>query len=683
MSALGSQTSLETVEFNIKKDANRMTVKIAALVDASQGRFSAAHDALNRDTLEGGKEAARSLLAPCKDAIALLDLVSQAHPAISAVAAVFKIIVQLELDRQDNDRRIAVLYFQMTDLLFVLSYLNPVFEEEDQVQDKLRLELDKIKEIIDQFGNFCDVYYKHKSIVRTILSGKYKGRLAEFSERFSKHKENLQSLVSHKSAVNVSSIKRHLDRVVCKLDAVLEVIETSGAREEEVATLVHRYGGKATVLQNDRKLDQLFRALGEELTSSVKYALRSDLDDILEANVSMYNLKVEAIGRRIEDAIDRSTETVLLRLDSGPHDAIEDEDIRARWRNTCKVRHFVDGKLKKALVLPSSLKLALAVQHHYAKQFAMHHLVHGEPHPDKWTLHFISKVIFYPAIGDAIDADGSGFVSIHEVNRFFKHRPTGWKSSEWLAYWGIGWYRNAITYKKWCLQLLNSIEDSERMVHPGNLPFVANYLGKNCIGDIRLIVESTYTNTLSVLGQSVDLSHERFQFLRREKMEQEIEMVRSRLINTKFQIDSPLAVAAICGTSQLEHTFLCTLSVILMHHRQVIRLAEGVMISEQEFTTMVTTITNATTAFESRLNVLLECWRQQRIQARLQLQSFASGLFEDWWVVYYEDDTEDEDESYLADIRNYEMNPESDAEERDASSIHRVDCRDTGTDTAG
>ncbi|EEB99464.1 hypothetical protein MPER_00858, partial [Moniliophthora perniciosa FA553] len=50
------------------------------------------------------------------------------------------------------------------------------------------------------------------------------------------------------------------------------------------------------------------------------------------SNVSLYELKVEATGKKIQDAVDRSTETILLKLDAGPHDHIEDEDIRTVWR---------------------------------------------------------------------------------------------------------------------------------------------------------------------------------------------------------------------------------------------------------------------------------------------------------------------------------------------------------------
>lgn len=75
--------------------------------------------------------------------------------------------------------------------------------------------------------------------------------------------------------------------------------------------------------------------------------------------------------------------------------------------------------------------------------------------PDHWTLSILSKVICqyaaimrllligrlllilcmldHPAIGDAIDEDGSGFISVHEVNHFLKKLPDSWTVPQWFA----------------------------------------------------------------------------------------------------------------------------------------------------------------------------------------------------------------------------------------------------------
>ncbi|KAJ6610271.1 hypothetical protein B0H10DRAFT_1953978 [Mycena sp. CBHHK59/15] len=51
-----------------------------------------------------------------------------------------------------------------------------------------------------------------------------------------------------------------------------------------------------------------------------------------------------------------------------------------------------------------------------------------------WTLFVLSKVTYHPAIADAIDEDGSGFISIHEINSFIQGRPKKWSVDQWLTF---------------------------------------------------------------------------------------------------------------------------------------------------------------------------------------------------------------------------------------------------------
>jgi hypothetical protein len=89
-----------------------------------------------------GKEAVSNLLAPIKDVLNCLDLVSQVHPAVGVAVGIIKVrssgftvsiptktsskvVVQLELDRLDNDKHIAGLYVSMVsdfDLLSSIYY---------------------------------------------------------------------------------------------------------------------------------------------------------------------------------------------------------------------------------------------------------------------------------------------------------------------------------------------------------------------------------------------------------------------------------------------------------------------------------------------------------------------------------------------------------------------------------
>jgi hypothetical protein len=71
-----------------------------------------------------------------------------------------------------------------------------------------------------------------------------------------------------------------------------------------------------THIQNDEALDKIAASMGETLDSSIKYNLRANLDTALRSNVSLYELKVEAAGKKIEEAVDRSTEMILSKASS-------------------------------------------------------------------------------------------------------------------------------------------------------------------------------------------------------------------------------------------------------------------------------------------------------------------------------------------------------------------------------
>ena len=47
--------------------------------------------------------------------------------------------------------------------------------------------------------------------------------------------------------------------------------------------------------------------------------------------------------------------------------------------------------------------------------------------------HLLLGFTVHPAIGDAIDEDGSGYLSVTEVDQFFEKKPKEWSSAEWIA----------------------------------------------------------------------------------------------------------------------------------------------------------------------------------------------------------------------------------------------------------
>lgn len=125
-----------------------------------------------------------------------------------------------------------------------------------------------------------------------------------------------------------------------------------------------------------------------------------------------------------------------------------------KWRLSCKTRHFVDGTFHRVNRFISDIHVASALHHYYVQKFTQYRKMTGETHKDQWTLRFTGRVIckwilpspaevlvnlteptpaVQPAIGDAIDMDASGYVSIDEVNRFTAHCPLNWSIPVFLA----------------------------------------------------------------------------------------------------------------------------------------------------------------------------------------------------------------------------------------------------------
>jgi|ERR1700685_3240068 hypothetical protein len=82
---------------------------------------------------------------------------------------------------------------------------------------------------------------------------------------------------------------------------------------------------------------------------------------------------------------------------------------------------------------------------------------------------------------------------------------------------------------------------------------------------------------------------------------------------------------------------LCLISLLLKRHKDILDMAQTLILSEMEFVAMTSSIYNILTAFETRFNNLLECWRQQRLDTHLQLSSFAGGMYERWYKELYGD----------------------------------------------
>ncbi|KAJ7036710.1 hypothetical protein C8F04DRAFT_1094154 [Mycena alexandri] len=622
-------------------DKEKVAATVGPLITVGMQNLTKAQtvvdDLVASDAWSVAKENVTAVLAPAKDVIVILDSVTKYIPAIMVAESVLSVIIKHELERHENDRNILVVYHTMTVFWFTLCDLQAIFRaDRKHIKDSLDNFFQAVSQTMHDFGNFRDVYYRHGHFARTLRSSEYRTKLTGFGQAFTEHKTNLQFILTESSALqlndmsaDVTNVSAKLDVVTAKLEQAMAFISRPTPLELSVAKQVQDNGGDKA-LQDPTFLNQLAKStfgVEDGLSSQVHASLRQGLDEALTANMPMFTLKVEAAQKEISDAVERSTETLLHQLNSGPYQLIKDEDIKAvwqsmNWRISCKARHFVD-----------------AVHNHFAQQFGEHRHKAGEVHPQQWTLNILSQVIYYPSISDAIDDDGSGYISVSEVNHFFKSRPKEWSAVEWLAFWAAGWKQNALAYKTRCKRLFSELEASARTVLPQNRRHVKSYIKTSGLSELWLVVNSLSADGIAHRATHQSPETEPLNTLRAEIMHKETTHIRSRLERIQYQLESPETVLAVLGTHRLEGFILCFLELILERHRQVIDAANTLVLGEREFDTMTFSLQNLVAAFGTRYHTLTENWKQQRLDTGFLMQWFAGGIFNEWHEIFQDHPT--------------------------------------------
>lgn len=614
--AMTSSIHVDELGEHIRRQEESKGYRIRELVSSTQEKLEKANQVVAKveelaEPWKVSKTIVGDLLAPAKEIVNLLDAVAEIHPVIKVVAGVAKVVIQMELQRHDNDKQVAVVYLTMSSLLFLLSDLDPIFGDDEHLHSQLQKRLEDIGLTVTDFGNFCEVYYRQKGFIKTLRSGKYKDKLSEYAGQFDEHKTELHALLAAQSAMTIRDVRMDVNKVI-------SLLEARSDKEKKLEALVEGMGGLDAVVKDDKKLDELAKKLDEKIDASMRRNIKAGLDDVLKDNQKVFSLKIDFVKNQLEESVDKSTKTLLNRLDAGPHEFIEDEDIKAVWkdmqsRTSAKTRVFLD-----------------AVHGYFQRKFAEHEAQTGQKHADAWTLHFLSKIIFYPAIGDAIDEDSSGFVSVHEVNQFLKSKPAGMNCSTiaWIAFWAVGPYKTDVEHQSRIKIMTSDLEAAHDQVLPQNAKRVKYLAGLT--KDLAFV--SVYENILAFLGEDEDGddAYEAMEHLRVTWRNLEMKRIKANLDRVQYRLKGADYVSLVLDGRRLEHYLMTLVYLLLYRHLQIVKLARTQTVSVAEFVDMRDTWDWVFVAFGKRLDILVEIWRQQRLDIENQLKCYSGGLFEDW-----------------------------------------------------
>ncbi|KAF7318332.1 hypothetical protein HMN09_00342000 [Mycena chlorophos] len=588
------------------------------------------------------KERTKKILNTLQQVTSVLGGLAELDPRAKAVVGVLSGVLQLEFDRRENDENIVAICHNMVAMVYVLRFLTTeVLGDDEDLSTQLDDRISEMTQLITDFGDFADLYYtKFKlSVVRFIRATEFKQKLTQFNTAFFENQEQLQFLLN----VRAAEIQRH---VAADAEAALHNTELilahlgqpTTSKEKDAVSKVLQHRNLETIVDDPEAMKELAGAFGESMTATVASAVRGDLEELLSANLNQFNLKLEGAKNEINAAIGRSTDTIMHKLESGPHELIEEEDVRTVWKDnqfrmSVKVRLFVD-----------------AIRDHFAVKLSRETAESGVVPVDKWALDILSKGIYHSAIGEAIDEDSSGYLSVHEVNRFFV-RKQNYTVLTWLAFWAVGWQHLTLISSDKVSDVLDDIEARSKKVQSSS-----NYDDR-----VKAAIKE-YTVTIKCLqallswGKVVaegdssfidDLNQDTTAELEdavSEAMNKTEESFTTQLEKLDFFLNDPALLPAITGQSDLriEQVIMSLLAVILPVH--LAELAENIPTVKdsdeaidqwtEKIERLDTTLTILCVEFHFRMKSLIRSWRAQRLDLELQMHSYASGLFAGWYKEY-------------------------------------------------
>ncbi|THV02085.1 hypothetical protein K435DRAFT_792880 [Dendrothele bispora CBS 962.96] len=145
---------------------------------------------------------------------------------------------------------------------------------------------------------------------------------------------------------------------------------------------------------------------------------------------------------------------------------------------------------------------------------------------------------FQPTIGDAVDEYGSGYVSVHEINRFYESRRSGWSVEVLIAYGS-----------KPVVRL--DEHRAKRMLRP-NRKYFGSYFSIGCLPELWTIVNSLNTDTFRYRGTDMRMEYEALGEVRAGVMDATMKFFQDRLESVKYRITTAEEVNAIMGTTRVE-----------------------------------------------------------------------------------------------------------------------------------
>ncbi|KAJ7617951.1 hypothetical protein FB45DRAFT_932998 [Roridomyces roridus] len=565
-----------------------------------------------------------------------LDALGQLHPFVGVVVLAFKLVITLDITRRQNNKKVLAVKIQMQELMCILFQLRHMRDPEEKgpdgttLSDRFASLMQAIAKDITACGSACDVYMKKSFLAKTLKSKIYESRLAGYVTLFATHKRDIEFALSMHTALGVDLVNKKLDgqdehfQVIEEtMEAIFRKLDTP--RERDVQKIIDDNGGPKACCDNDSTLQELVLKSGEggDIASArrlVAKELSEDVDELFRRNGELFDRKLEAQNKQLADTISVTGEHIITVLSGGAHDKILDPDMQAiwkdqGWRSSVKARHFV-----------------LALNDYYTDELSKLDHAKAAPTPtspvfsdagamdDRWALAYIN-VTHLQHILEAVDDDGTGYVSIKEANDFATSRPEGWSLLSWVAFWAAGWHATVTWYKNRIYVLLNAMLSLVRRVKSGNRQAADKYLYGSAMARVELLLRSTRSAPETAYD---DL---RLTKVADDFQEAEEKKLKDKLEGLVYELDDVDTIRLLTGPRRIERYLFPLLHLLLRRHYDIIRLAHLHILHDSEWDVMSASLTAVFKAVDERVANIEAIFKATSADVHDRLRHFAFGMF--------------------------------------------------------
>ncbi|KAJ3573154.1 hypothetical protein NP233_g2616 [Leucocoprinus birnbaumii] len=550
-----------------------------------------------------------------------------------------------------------------------VSVKNPteVMPDGSILKDQLQNLMEEIIPDLKSFGQLCDHYLKKSFVARTLKSKIYEARLQTFGNKFIEYKDQLDKaltvhialvveVVNNKLDDNTSLLRSLSDKVDNALTTIFRKLDTP--REKEVMDFILENGGPDVITKRGDLVRRLVDKSGETLTSladkarpsgkseldSVRDKLQKevaeDLDVLFQQNFELFNRKLELQNQNIQANLEKQGQYVIDALSSGAHDKIRDPDLQSlwiemEWKGSVKARHFVlalrdyyTGHFSVRTPHLDNLTIEIpspSTEHTYPHLFVNRARSRSVLPAEKWGLQYITFSNL-STIAEAIDDDGTGFISIREANTFANERPKSWGLLPWIAFWAKGWETSIIDYKAKITEIIQKMDRLRYGMRAENKCFQDIYLLSDTILGIYLILRSTLKGTQDCEPLAPEL-----QTITQEYIASEEGRLRQNLEAVNYYLDSPVTVRLVAGPGRIERYLFPLLYLVLKRHLEVCHYAFKRTIGDDEFFRMVSSLISILQLVGQRIEDLKAI--HERVNSgsiSSVLKGFSLGMFHEY-----------------------------------------------------